>query len=180
MSRISLLSSVVLFLFVFSSCSKKLSVFDQRMQENNNWSQEDLKQIQFYLSEDISLKRISSSGTSQIENGKVKVERGRDVDQVVIDRGTPGVLLFSPKENKLAISFDADDDSKYLMFGPHPKLKGQYVVLASKWKGRRAIVTYGGEKYRLVGSPYTKLLLDIKKIDKSTISSKRAKGREVK
>ncbi len=178
--HIKIFSLAILVLMSLSACSKKLSVLDQRTKDNYNWSLQDLKRIQFYLSEDIRLKRIASSGDTEIKNGKVKVTKDRMIDEVVIERGTPGVVIFSPKRDKLAISFDPDDDSKYLIFGPNPKLGGQYVLLASSWKKHRGVVTYGGERYRLIGSPYTKILLDIKKSEKSNTSSRRVKGREIK
>ena len=48
-------------LLFLSACSPKLSPFSQRLVDQNAWEEEDLKEIQFYLSDDVVLRRDFSN-----------------------------------------------------------------------------------------------------------------------
>jgi len=163
-----------------SSCSKTLTYFTDDLYEDNNWSEEELKQIQFYLSEDIRLERVYGSGGSNIENGQIKIKSERKIDEVIIKEGTPGLLVFSPKENRFALSFD-ENPEKYLMFGPNEKAKGRYVLLAKKWRKNGGIISYGGDEYKTTSdSAYAALMVDISKARKTSKKSNTAGGRRIK
>lgn len=174
------LSISILAVMVMSSCSKRLTYFTQNLYEEQNWSPAELKQIQFYLSQDIELYRIVSGGASKIEDGQIKLEDKRKVDQVLIKRGTPGTFIFSPKENRYAVSFD--NSGAYLMFGPGKKTSGRYVLRAKEWKarGQGGLITYGEEEY-LTGTEnaYAALMVDLKRARKTSVKTETASGRKV-
>ena len=175
-------NSFVLLMMVvaMSSCTKNLRPFTQNLYDDYRWTENDLKKIQFYLSDDIVMTRESNAGKSEIEGGEIKVVEGRTIEQVVIPKGTPGIFLFSPKSDRFAISFDDRSDELYLMFGPNPKAGDRYVLLASEWKRRGGKVTYGGKKWRVnYNGAWAGLLVDLKKIKKVQIKKSRAKGRTV-
>ena len=152
----------------------------QDLIDQYQWSESDLKKIQFYTSEDIILKRQRSGNMSQITDGEITVIDGQKLEEVVIKKGTAGVLLFQPKANRLAISFDAKDDSKFLMFGPNPKANDRYMLLASEWDRQRGKVTYGDKKYWINANQLlASLLIDIKKINKVDITSDNPTGRTI-
>ncbi|NNE15602.1 MAG: hypothetical protein HKO66_15745 [Saprospiraceae bacterium] len=164
---------------VFGSCSKSLTYFTDDLYNDNRWSEQELKQIQFYLSEDIRLERVYSNGGSNIENGQIKIRDQKKVDEVIIKKGTPGVLVFSPNSNRFALSFDEDSD-KYLMFGPNEKARGRYVLLAKNWKKRGGIIAYGKNEYRTTSeSAYAALMVDVSKARKVSKRSDTASGRRV-
>jgi len=175
----NLLVIAVLFL---SACSPKLSPFSQRLIDQNGWSEDELQQIQFYLSEDVVLKRDFTQGSSEIVSGEIKMVNGRRVEEVKIAKGTPGVLLFQPKSTRMAVSFESgrNGDSKYLMFGPNPKRGKNYVLLASDWKNRRGKVKYDGkEYYTSAESALATLLVDLKRKGRTSVASRSAKGRKI-
>ena len=162
-----------------SSCSSELRPFTQRMYDEFNWSENELQQIQFYLSDDITLWRDAGNEESVIKDGKIRVVDGREVEEVKIKKGTPGVVVFSPKENRFAVSFDSEDDN-FLMFGPNKKVNGRYVLLAKEWKNKRGKVTYGGNTYNTnTQSAYAALLVDIKAARKVNYNSSSPGGRRV-
>jgi hypothetical protein len=166
--------------FLLSSCGPTLRPFTEDLYEDYSWSDAELKQIQFYLSDDIILRREASGGSSEISEGEIKIIEGRKLEQVVIKKGTPGVFLFSPKDERFAISFDASSDDKYLMFGPSPKAGDRFVLMASEWKRQGGKVTYGGRKWKVnTSSAWATLMVDIKKINQSTVSRETAAGRKV-
>lgn len=171
---------IVALLFLMSSCGPTLRPFTKTLQEDNEWSSEELKQIQFYLSENIVLNREASGGTSEIVGGEIKVIEGKEVEQVVIKKGTPGIFLFSPKDDRFAVGFDSNSDDLYLIFGPNPKAANRYVLLGSSWKRKRGKVTYGGKKWDVnASSAWATLMVDLKKIKKTSVNKSTAKGRKV-
>lgn len=174
------LSLLLLGLMLSLSSCHSYQMFTQDMVEQYNWNENDLKKIQFYASEDIVLRQIQTGKRSNIENGEVNVESGRNIKEIVIQKGTKGVMLFQPSKNQIAVSFDATDDSKFLIFGPNPKANGRYILLASEWDRRKGKVTYGSTKYFVnANRMLSGLMIDIKKTDITNYNTKRAKGRTV-
>ena len=167
-------------LFLLSSCGPTLRPFTKNLQEDYTWSNDELKRIQFYLSDDIVLRREASGGSSEIIEGEIKVIEGREVEQVVIKKGTPGVFLFSPKSERFAIGFDEASDERYLIFGPSPKASNRYVLMASSWRNRGGTVTYGDKKWKVgASSAWSTLMIDLKKIKQTSVNKTTAKGRKV-
>ena len=137
-----------------------------------------MKQVQFYLSDDIIMQREVSGGSSEIIAGEIKMINGKEVEEIRIRRGTPGVLLFIPKNNRFAIGFEEGNNKRYLIFGPSPKVKDRYVLLASEWTRSKGTVTYEGKKYKVnAHNAFATLLVDLKKIHRTQVSSRTAKGR---
>ena len=164
---------------IFASCSSRLRPFTQKLYDDFSWSENELQRIQFYLSDDIRLWRDSGVERSTIRNGKIRVVDGREIEEIIFKKGTPGVILFSPKTNRFAVSFD-DDDDRYLMFGPNPKRDGRYVLLAKEWDRRSGKVTYGGETFNTdPGSSYATLMVDLDAARKRTYSKETVSGRRV-
>ncbi len=162
-----------------TSCGPKLLPFTQSMYDRYTWNEADLEKIQFYLSREVVLRIASTDGQSTIEDGKIKDEQNRSIDQVIIPSKTPGVLVYLPKANRFGISFESTG-GEYLMFGPNPKSGGKYVLLAKSWKNRRGEVTYGQRIYTAdLGASFAHLMVNIKKVNKVGIKQTVAGGRKV-
>ncbi|MDB5969486.1 MAG: hypothetical protein JWQ90_1936 [Hydrocarboniphaga sp.] len=73
---------------------------------------EQKRMLQYYVSDTIRLVRSASAGQTGIRDGRLVSSSSRDVDQVIIDGGTPGVVLASGP-NWMAVSFDT---GSYLYF----------------------------------------------------------------
>ena len=173
----SLLGLLVLLL---SACSPTLTPFTQRLYEQYRWTESELKQIQFYLSDNIVMRRELTGSKSEIISGEIKLIDGRKVEEIVIPSGTPGIFLFSPKDNRFAISFEEGGDERFLMFGPNPKANDRYVLLASDWDRRNGKVTYAGTKYLVdTNSAFAGLMVDLKKSSQISINRRTARGRTV-
>jgi len=169
-----------LLLLILTSCAPSLRYYTKDLQDDSRWSVAELKKIQFYVSGDIYLWRDLSRGESVISNGKIKLVNGREVEEVVIRKGTPGVFLFSPKSNHYAISFDARDDSPFLVFGPSEQANNRYVLLAREWSQQHGKVTYGDKEYRTgAESAYVYLMVDLDKSNRTKVSRTSAGGRKV-
>jgi len=163
-----------------AACSPTLTPFTQRLYDQYDWTEPELQRIQFYVSDDIVLRRELTGGQSEIISGEIKVVDGREVEEVIIRRNTPGVLLFTPKKNRFAISFESEGNDRYLIFGPNPKAGNRYALLASEWRRRVGTVTYEGRKFDVgSGSAFASLMVDLKKVRKISVSSRTARGRKV-
>lgn len=167
-------------LLTLGACGPTLTPFTERLYEQNRWTEQDLKRIQFYVSNDIVLRRDFSSSDSRIEGGTIRIIGGKQVEEVVIREGTPGVFLSSPKTNRFAISFEEGGEERYLMFGPNPRVGGRFALLASDWDRREGTVTYEGRRFRIdADSAYSSLLVDLKKSNSIAVKSRTASGRKV-
>ncbi len=163
-----------------SACGPTLKPFTIDLYETNRWTDAELKRIQFYLSDDIVMRRELKGSLSQITSGEIKIIDGRKVEEIVIPRNTPGVFLFSPKENRFAISFEGGGRDRYLIFGPSPKTDGRFVLRASDWNRRSGIVTYENRKFRVEAtSAWAGLMVDLKKSRRIDLNSRQASGRTV-
>jgi hypothetical protein len=168
------------FATMLTSCSPTLSPFTQNLYEDNNWTEGDLRKIQFYLSDDIVLYRELTGGNSEIVQGEIKVVNGRKRDQITFRRGTPGVFLFSPKTNRFAVSFEDGGDDRYLIFGPNPKVANRYVLLASDWNRQQGVVTYAGQQWTVdANDAYTALMVDLERLQQVDVNTRVASGRKV-
>lgn len=172
--------AIAVALLSLGACSPRLTPFTERLYDENRFTEVDLKKIQFYLSDDIVMRREFSSSDSRIEGGTIRMVGGRQVEEIVIPRGTPGVFLFSPKADRFAISFEAEGEDRYLMFGPNPKADGRFVLLASDWNRRQGTVTYEGRKFEVdASSAWANLMVDLKRMNSTSVKSRTAKGRTV-
>ena len=166
---------------LLSSCSPKLTFFDKELYETQNWTDKDLKRIQFYLSEDLTIYRyLDEEGSTTIADGQIKIVDGRKTEQIYFPQGTPGVFLFQPKEEHFAISFEKKGDTHYLTFGPNPRYSGQYMLLASEWEQKSGKVTYAGKKFYTSSQEIPRLMVNLKKENRNSTEGRTAGGRTVK
>ena len=162
------------------ACSPTLTPFTQDLYDDFRWNEQDLRQIQFYLSHDLILRKELTSGHTDIVNGEIRIVDGRKVQEVVIPKRTPGVLVYMPELDRFGVSFEQGNDSNYLMFGPNPNYQDRYMILASEWQGVRAILQYEGDYfYTEAGSQLSSLMVDLKQIDNSETKRRKASGRIV-
>ena len=167
-------------LTILASCGTNLRPFTQELYDEYGWTEDELRRIQFYVSRDVVLTRQLTTGSTQIVSGEIKIVDGREVEEIIIPAGTPGVFLFSPKSNRLAVSFDDGSDERFLMFGPNPNANNRFVLLASEWDRNSGKVTYEGQSYWVESSvAYASLMVDLRKIQKTKVKSHTASGRKV-
>jgi hypothetical protein len=168
------------FVALMTSCSPNLTPFTQELYDHTGLSENDLKRVQFYVSRDVVLFRELIQGESKITNGRIKLKNGKQIEEVVIKSGTPGALLFIPKANRFAISFEDGEDSPFLMFGPNPKMDNRYALLAKEWKKYEGKVQYAGKIYQVENdAAFASLLVDIDRIGDTRVRRKFAQGREI-
>ncbi len=181
MDNLRMFTFLIFCLIGLNACSPSLSPFTQSLYEENNWSDAQLKKIQFYLSDNIVLWRQLSNSSSEIVSGEIKMVDGKRVEEIVIPRGTPGVLTAQPQENLFAVSFESGSD-RFLMFGPNPRMGNRY-MLRFKQKNNNRIykVTYEDRVFNMRSSDaLATLMVDLKKVNQVSVKSRRASGRTIK
>lgn len=163
---------------LLSSCGS-LTPFTKDLYSDLDLRESTVKKVQFYLSKDLVLYKEIGSDEASIENGKIRLKEGRKVQEIVIRKNTPGVVVFMPKEDRFAVCFDRDDEN-YLMFGPNDKYNSNFTLLGKEWNKQVGKVTYGGEVYYTSSrNALASLLVNVNKIRKSSVKRKTTLGRKV-
>lgn len=170
----------IFMLFVLASCSPRLSYFTEDLREKEKWTEDDISRIQFYTSGDIVLTRFLTDGETTIQSGKIIMKNGKKIERVIIPQGTPGALVFMPRENRFGISFEESASESYLMFGPNPKFENRYALLAQDWTRNTGKVHYHGKVYDVdAGSAFASLMVDLSSIGKTESQTRTLPGRKV-
>jgi hypothetical protein len=166
-------------LFLLSSC-KTLIPYTTDLRIENQWSQNDLRKIQYYVSQPIVLQRQLRNNETNIVSGKIKTVDGRQVQEIIIRKGTRGVVAAFPDDNRMAVSFEISDQY-FLTFGVDPKRGNRfYLRLADFKQNEFARVTYFGETYDVSPQSLNAFLqVNQKKINKMKKDLRVAKGRKV-
>lgn len=130
-----------------SSCSKKI-VFTPELRNKLEQQNIDLKDVQFYNSEKITLKRTDEKPEQVMLNeGEVEVKNEKYIEEVVIKKKTPAVCT-KIHQYHLHISFE-DDANHYLKFGRKAGtiLSDRYKLYARRWDEESGQVYYGDTLY---------------------------------
>jgi hypothetical protein len=161
-----------------TSCSPAYTYFTTDLYQQEQWSEEDLRQIQFYTSKEIVLTRQISAGETAIAGGKIIVKNGQRYEKVVIPMNTPGVLVLMPREDRMAISFEDKDNDAFLMFGPNPEIDNRFALLAQDWEMEQGQVHYKDKVYVVDAQyAYSCLMVDLRKEGQNQYETKSVKGR---
>jgi hypothetical protein len=134
----------------------------------------ELRALQYYLSDRIVLERVARQGAGRVKRGRLIVRSGTKIQQVYVERGTPGVLEsdahLGPVEEgppALEISFErgaplrfsAAPDGSYSLSAPSGS--GLFGGLLWSWsRPRRFEVDFDGEKWTVVDGSESRLLIE--------------------
>ncbi len=167
---------VSFFLFIlFTSCSKTI-YFNQDMRNNLNKNYLKIDKIQFYNSRKIILRRNLSYADTKVARGKIKLENGQYVENIIIPKKTPGVAI-SEGRNYINVAFE-DGANRFLRF----MLNGEneYQISASKWNQGYGKVKYDTLFY-YIEPKSSKAVLKVIKDDQYNLhkSTRRLKGKTV-
>lgn len=166
-------------LTLWSACSPKIP-FTQAIREKYQLTDDELRQLQFYTSHDIVLTHAEKGEkTKTTEDGKLKITTGQEYDQVLIKKGTPGVVEKVVDSKRIAISFETEND-KFIVFGDPYDNKGNYTLLAPKWENNRAMLNYGSEEYYAgQGASNIYIMFKMNRLNKIKKQTRVAKGRKL-
>jgi hypothetical protein len=146
-----------------------------------------IRRIQYYLSDDLTLTRVISEDKSEVSAGKVIVRNGRIVEELIISKDTPGELmevssffLYSGEVEGLGICFEEDNENldKILFFIPDEESDERYDLMFIDDEDNKVLC--GDVEYEAsYGEEIPHLMSDIDSQDTSKVESRRATGRVV-
>jgi hypothetical protein len=94
--------------------------FTQELRNEHRLSGEDLRNLQFYNSHTITLRRELARGDRQVTGThKLLVIAGKQIEEVVIEKHTPGVLV-DAEGTALKVSFEEGTFLEFTVRGPEP------------------------------------------------------------
>ncbi len=171
---------VLIILITLASCTPQLVPYTSSIQRQSGLSVNDLNKVQFYNSDRIVLFREVGKSTSEVVSGDIKIVNGKQIEEIVINPMTPGVMVNAAGDQRFGISFE-DGADRYLVFGLDPKKAGRYTIYGKNWQNHQATIDYDGKEYRLSPqSSETILLVNLKKLSGTKVSSRTAKGRSIR
>ena len=166
-----------LIMVAFSSC-KNLVPYTDNLQKQHQWTPEQLKGAQFYLSDKICLERELVKNEPDKIIGKIVVKNGLKKEIIYLKKGLPVVLVGTTETGAYIIKCESGD-GKTLNFKVNPK-NGKFVLLASNWKDGFGLVHYNGEEYYVsTDEGTTHLLIDLRKLANVDNKFHRATGVKV-
>ncbi|WP_372371242.1 hypothetical protein [Candidatus Uabimicrobium sp. HlEnr_7] len=136
---------VVIFFIV--GCSSNLLVLNKELIDKFNLSEENLKSLQVYISEDVEMRKIEDND-SIVKNGQITPNAQKDVAEVIIEEQTPGVIIIVD-EDILAVSFKK---GSALIFNDQD---AAYIISTNDGK-----VNYDGAEYLLIEGFTASILVD--------------------
>ncbi|MGE0636202.1 MAG: hypothetical protein AB7G44_13700 [Bacteroidia bacterium] len=182
MKNLFLLTIVALAL---SSCSQKV-YFTKETKEKLEAKGVDLKKIQYYNSETVVLLREIKDEEIKVAEGKVRIENGKNVEEIIIKRNTPGVFTEANTSNAMMIQFEKGNN-KILPFVPSKDYSGRKNIyelgsldVVNSGGSRLAVVNYDDKKYSIVYGNNAALLIDKSVLVKEERKTRVAEGVKVK
>ncbi|MDN5214158.1 hypothetical protein QQ020_18925 [Fulvivirgaceae bacterium BMA12] len=169
----------LILLICAASCTPQLVPYTARVQGETGLGEAELKKVQFYNSDRIVLFREVGKNTTEIVSGEIKIVDGKQIEEIVINPLTPGVLVNSADGKRFGISFEQGPD-RYLVFGLNPRKAGTYSIYGRDWRNHIATVDYDGKEFKLAPqSSESILLVNLKKLNGLKVNSRTARGRSV-
>jgi hypothetical protein len=111
---------LLLAIAVLGTACARLVPFTHELRVEHSLKPDDLKNLQFYTSHKITLRREVDSGSRQVTGGhKLLLVSGKTIEEVVIPEGTPGVAV-AIGETSLAVSFEPGTSMIFSVQGSSP------------------------------------------------------------
>lgn len=137
------------------------------------------RQLQYYVSDTIRLVRSRSGGETGVRDGRLVSRSARDIEQIVIDGGTPGVVLASGS-NWMAVSFER---GSYLYFVSNAnrsawlgddQIEDAYYLYLPDYNGQGGTVRLGNQAYTATDDSFRAHLL-VRRESMSDVSARQSR-----
>jgi hypothetical protein len=170
-----------------TSCSTSrmfLTVDTKQQIEKANIS---LNQVQFFNSEEIVLVRQLSKEDIGVDKGRIKIENGKQIEEVIIPAYTPGVCELHD-EKTFKISFETGDGKQIAFVAERRNdmvdKTSAFKIGANEWittqRGNKVgKVDYDGKVYTLVRGLDSRLMIEKSMLNNVDRDTRVAKGRKL-
>ena len=120
MNRNALPLSALLFLASSGVGCATYVPFTAELRDEHHLTGKDLENLQFYNSHPITLRRVIERDARQVTPGhKLLVIAGKQIEEVVIDEHTPGVVV-GATDQAIDVSFEEGTSLRFSLRGPEP------------------------------------------------------------
>jgi hypothetical protein len=142
---------LVALVLLTAGCAPQRVAFTQGIRARYGLGSEELKNLQYYVSSDITLQREFRREEGKISTGHNLVAKESGLlEQVIVRERTPGVAT-EVGDTFLAVSFEP---GMSLIFGSPPgdwDPERKYRLLATRWTAAYGEIDYGGKIFHAVG-----------------------------
>lgn len=115
-ARLSSLVAAAAIAVLASGCHGFID-FTHELRDQHSLTRDELKNLQYYTSSTITLRRELESGGKQITgNHKLVVVAGKTIEEVVIDAKTPGIAL-AVSDHSITVSFEQGTSIEFVASG---------------------------------------------------------------
>lgn len=145
--------------------------FTRQLREQLSLTPAEIKSLQFYLANPITLQRELSSADRQVSHGKLVTKDGKYIEEVDVVDGTPGVAVdVNPDGNTIDVSFESGTKLRFTGLS--------YTLLADSWGGKDGAgkITFDGRVYDAINHSYLAHLA----IDRQSLSKLEKERRVLK
>lgn len=168
---------VVICIITLSSCSPKVP-FTQSVREKYKLTNQELSKLQFYISDEVSLKNGTPTEIDKaVEDGKLVIKTSKNDELVVIKAKTPGAVDETIDISTIKVAFE-DGMNKGILFMSQGDKNGYY-RLAGIQDGGRFKISYNNQEYYLNSGAGAILLFKKKSLKDIQQTEKVAKGKRV-
>jgi hypothetical protein len=149
----TILASAILCVLGFSSYAQNntpatdngYTAFTKTLKKRLDQDKVDLKKIQFYIDQPLTLSRASHAARGQVQNGVVVFNNAPDMNRIVIPAYTP-VVCERASGDSLMISFDMPN--KTICFGAL-YANENFIIVSPSWYNGVAEITYDNQPYQV-------------------------------
>jgi hypothetical protein len=118
-SPLAFAAAIAIGLFV-TGCGAGLVPFTHELREQNRLTDDELKNLQFYVSHKITLRRELESGGRQVTGShKLLLTSGKSIEEVIVEDRTPGIAV-GVKGVVVSISFEPGSALDFVVEGGRP------------------------------------------------------------
>ena len=117
---------------VLYGCSARVP-FTHQMRNQYDLGDEEIKNIQFYISRPIILRRELENSETVVPGQTIRIVKNRRLEEIRIQSQTPGVAVFV-YPNTLRVSFEHGNTLTFGSSDEHRNVKeGRYAIFADEW-----------------------------------------------
>lgn len=173
---------VIIFLgLLISSCGRKVAFTNDIKNEFGLDAETQIKKVQFYISQTITLQRVKQSGSQgTADNGVLVTNKNKEEDRITIQAQTPAIFESYGKNGEMVIRFEVGQ-GRVLTFNVRQENNTAKYYLVAAWDmNRGGELTYGNEKYTVTssaGNAY--LMVMLKNLQKTKRKDRVVKGMKV-
>ena len=163
---------------VITGCAANRVWFTQNIRDGLSLTPHEIGQLQYYVDRRVTLQRERLSGDRSVVAGRLVTRSGRVVDEVIINPGTPGIVLQPTSPFSVAVSFE--EGTSALEFGATQNGDESGANRLYCLKTANSEVTFSDQNYLVdLGDGIPCLVIDRKSLSRLEQNRRTLRGRRI-